>query len=46
MCLPPETADIAISGNYIVGVGEYRGRKEADLRAVTFAQLIDGHIHG
>ena len=41
-----ETADIAISGNYIVGVGEYRGRKEVDLRgSYVCPGLIDGHIH-
>lgn len=38
-----ETADIAISGNYIVGVGEYRGRKEVDLRgSYVCPGLIDG----
>ena len=41
-----ETTDIAISGNYIVGVGEYRGRKEVDLRgSYVCPGLIDGHIH-
>ena len=41
-----ETADIAISGNYIVGVGEYRGRKEVDLHgSYVCPGLIDGHIH-
>ena len=41
-----ETADIAISGNYIVGVAEYRGRKEVDLRgSYVCPGLIDGHIH-
>ena len=41
-----ETADIAISGNYIVGVGEYQGRKEVDLRgSYVCPGLIDGHIH-
>lgn len=41
-----ETADIAISGNYIVGVGEYRGRKEVELRgSYVCPGLIDGHIH-
>ena len=41
-----ETADIAISGNYIVGVGENRGRKEVDLRgSYVCPGLIDGHIH-
>ena len=39
-----ETADIAISGNYIVGVGEYQGRKEVDLRgSYVCPGLIDGH---
>ena len=41
-----ETADIAISGNYIVGVGEYQGRNEVDLHgSYVCPGLIDGHIH-
>ncbi len=41
-----ETADIAISGNYIVGVGEYQGRKEVNLHgSYVCPGLIDGHIH-
>ena len=41
-----ETADIAVSGNYIVGVGEYQGRKEVDLHGRYICPgLMDGHIH-
>ena len=41
-----ETADIAISGNSIVGVGTYHGRKEVDLHGKYVCPgLIDGHIH-
>ena len=41
-----DTADIAISGNCIVGVGAYHGRKEVDLRGKYVCPgLIDGHIH-
>ena len=41
-----DTADIAISGNRIVGVGAYHGRKEVDLHGKHVCPgLIDGHIH-
>ena len=41
-----DTADIAISGNCIVGVGTYHGRKEVDLHGKYVCPgLIDGHIH-
>ena len=41
-----DTADIAISGNRIVGVGAYHGRKEVDLHGKYVCPgLIDGHIH-
>ena len=41
-----DTADIAISGNSIVGVGMYHGRKEVDLHGKYVCPgLIDGHIH-
>ena len=41
-----DTADIAISGNCIVGVGAYHGRKEVDLHGKYVCPgLIDGHIH-
>ena len=41
-----DTADIAISGNSIVGVGTYHGRKEVDLHGKYVCPgLIDGHIH-
>ena len=41
-----DTADIAISGNCIVGVGTYHGRKEVDLHdKYVCPGLIDGHIH-
>ena len=39
-----DTADIAISGNSIVGVGAYHGRKEVDLHGKYVCPgLIDGH---
>ena len=39
-------SDIAISGNCIVGVGAYHGRKEVDLHGKYVCPgLIDGHIH-
>ena len=38
-----DTADIAISGNSIVGVGTYHGRKEVDLHGKYVCPgLIDG----
>ena len=41
-----DTADIAVCGNYIVGVGRYHGRKEVDLQGrYVCPGLIDGHIH-
>ena len=41
-----DNADIAISGNSIVGVGAYHGRKEVDLHGKYVCPgLIDGHIH-
>ena len=41
-----DTADIAISGNCIVGVGTYHGWKEVDLHGKYVCPgLIDGHIH-
>ena len=41
-----DTADIAISGNSIVGVGTYHGRKEVDLHGkYVCPRLSDGHIH-
>ena len=41
-----DTADIAISGNCIVGVGAYHGRKEVDLHGKYVCPgLIDGQIH-
>lgn len=41
-----QTADIAISGNTIVGIGSYQGNKEIDCtnKYVT-PGFIDGHIH-
>lgn len=41
-----EEGDIAINGNWIVGIGEYDGEKEVELDgAVVCPGLIDGHIH-
>ena len=38
--------DIAILGERIVGIGDYKGRKEIDLkRAFVLPGLIDGHMH-
>lgn len=41
-----ETADIAIEGGYIAGIGQYEGEREVDLRGKTVCPgFIDGHIH-
>ena len=41
-----EQADIAVEDGYIVGVGDYEGVTEVDLKgAVVCPGLIDGHIH-
>ena len=41
-----ETADVAIEGGYIVGVGSYDGEREVDLAgAVLCPGFLDGHIH-
>lgn len=41
-----EQADIAIEDGFIVGLGEYEGETEIDLKgAVVCPALIDGHIH-
>lgn len=41
-----EQADIAIEDGCIVGLGEYEGETEIDLKgAVVCPALIDGHIH-
>lgn len=41
-----ETADVAVCGGRIVGVGEYSGKTELDLRGKYVCPgLIDGHIH-
>lgn len=41
-----EDADVAVTGEYIVGVGSYSGKEEIDLGgAVVCPGLIDGHIH-
>jgi adenine deaminase len=39
-------ADVAIAGEVIAGVGDYRGQREIDLDgAVVLPGFIDGHIH-
>lgn len=39
-------ADVAVEDGVIVGIGEYEGESEIDLRgAVVCPGLIDGHIH-
>lgn len=41
-----EKGDIAIEDGYIVGIGEYRGETEIDLKEMVVCPgLIDGHIH-
>ena len=41
-----EQADIAIEDGCIVGLGDYEGVTEIDLKgAVVCPSLIDGHIH-
>ena len=41
-----ETADIAIEGGYIVGIGNYEGITEKDLGgAYVCPGFLDGHIH-
>lgn len=41
-----ETGDVAIQDGYIVGIGDYEGETEIDLKgAVVCPGLIDGHIH-
>lgn len=39
-------ADIAIAGDKIIGVGEYNGEEELDLKGrYVYPGLIDGHVH-
>lgn len=41
-----ESADVAIDGGFIVGVGNYTGEQEVDLGgAVVCPGFMDGHIH-
>ena len=41
-----ETGDIAIEGGYIVGIGNYEGITESDLKgAYVCPGFLDGHIH-
>lgn len=41
-----EEADVAVSGGYIVGVGDYEGDVEVDLQGkVLCPGFLDGHIH-
>lgn len=39
-------ADVAITGNYIVGIGDYQGEQEADVAGKLLSPgFIDGHVH-
>jgi adenine deaminase len=41
-----ETADVAIRGTQIVGIGEYRGKREIDVRGKYVTPgLMDAHVH-
>lgn len=41
-----ESADVAVDGGFIVGVGSYEGEQEVDLKgAVLCPGFMDGHIH-
>ncbi len=41
-----DEGDIAIYGEYIVGIGEYKGKKEIDARRrYIIPGFIDGHVH-
>jgi adenine deaminase len=41
-----ETADVAIRGTRIVGIGEYRGKREIDVRGKYVTPgLMDAHVH-
>jgi adenine deaminase len=45
-CAELQTADIAICGEIIVGVGEYSGRNEIDCKgAYVCPGFMEGHIH-
>lgn len=41
-----EEADVAISGNKIVGIGEYSGKQEVDVAGLYLTPgLMDAHVH-
>ena len=41
-----EDADVAISGNKIVGIGEYKGKEEIDVTGLYLTPgLMDAHVH-
>ena len=41
-----EDADVAISGNKIVGIGEYTGKEETDVTGLYLTPgLMDAHVH-
>lgn len=41
-----EVADIAISGSKIVGIGQYKGRQEIDVKGLYLTPgLMDAHVH-
>ena len=41
-----EDADVAVSGNKIVGIGEYKGKEEIDVTGLYLTPgLMDAHVH-
>ena len=41
-----ETADVAICGHTIVGIGSYQGKKELDVTGLYLTPgLMDAHVH-
>ena len=41
-----EVADVAISGSKIVGIGQYKGRQEIDVKGLYLTPgLMDAHVH-
>lgn len=41
-----EVADVAISGSKIVGIGQYKGRQEIDVKGLYMTPgLMDAHVH-
>ena len=41
-----EVADVAVSGSKIVGIGQYKGRQEIDVKGLYLTPgLMDAHVH-